>query len=211
MKRIVEKSYLERFHPFVPVSFKLKDVKKYFSESPSKFEDKRLIELLCGAILSTSARITFRENFEIVLLLRPEASKKYKSKPSIDQIISDNQIADTDVDCILISKSRVFFVQLTRLVQSRKYGDSTKNLFQLIKKKCNVQEDKNMVLVVLCDVTFKLNTNKLYDYVESLVHFPYSRLYLIAQLGEQAEKGQYHCISIFPELQEPQAVMLKLH
>jgi hypothetical protein len=186
------------------------EIEANFKANPDDFDETRGYEALVGCILSRVAREVNNEEITVGFMMRGSFGERTDiGKPTLHSLIQDRSLVeDDDADLWMHSNHGQGPIQVTRLTDVRGSA-GLPELLELIDKKCLVQKDEFLQLVVLLDSNFDLDLEQLRNELKQR-ECSYARIYLIGQLGRTPRLGEFSCLQIYPDLTAKTRVSLKL-
>jgi len=178
--------------------YDFEEIAEYFRIYPEKYDSKHGWELRVGCILSKCREKIYNELPRIGYLVKGQYLNNDEiPRPEIHELISGNLIEDEDVDIFLKFRDSQGKIQITRFEEHSAQNSANDGLIELIKKKCIIQPDKYLALVVIVDYTFDFKDKDLRKDLKQ-VNVPYGSIYLVGQINEP-KHGYYHCRQVYPD------------
>jgi hypothetical protein len=202
------------------------EVETFLRENPEKFSDrpnKLIVELLVGAILARELEQHLNVSHGIGFVPNANSWSTKSTKPSLVDIVArvvpvlehetDIYIVRGKLEGETLPEGKTYCmspVQVTRFCSQRDdTAIHTKNLCELMRKKCRIQTDDYLQLVILIDSTFDLDEQFLFQEIKKM-RIPYVRIYLIGQGGNPPSFGRFQIREIYPERGLSSEVQLNL-
>lgn len=189
----------------------IQQVKEYVNKNQSDSTENKVMELVSGLLLVICLRKSTKIEYSIGFPLRKtDRNARPEEGLSIENLIHNSSlIDDTDIDIALAREgdlvNTLCLVQLARIPVLGSDRNAEDILFEILRKKCRVQKDDKLNLVINIQEHLKLDIDKIRGVLSNL-SVPFARILIMGKANET--KDLFQLIEIWPEVIASQLVSL---
>ena len=185
----------------------VRQVKEYVNRNQSDSTAKKVVELISGLLLAACLHKSTNIEYCIGLPLK-EVNPHARPEDgfSITELLSDSSLVDdTDIDIALANKdslnTSLNLVQVARVPALPNRSNAEDILIAILRKKCRVQKDDKLNLVINIQERLNLDIDKIRGVLNEL-SVPFANILIVGKVNEN--KDLFQLVEIWPEVIESQ-------
>ena len=185
----------------------VRQVKEYVNRNQSDSTAKKVVELISGLLLAACLHKSTKIEYCIGLPLK-EVNPHARPEDgfSITELLSDSSLVDdTDIDIALANKdslnTSLNLVQVARVPALPNRSNAEDILIAILRKKCRVQKDDKLNLVINIQERLNLDIDKIRGVLNEL-SVPFANILIVGKVNEN--KDLFQLVEIWPEVIESQ-------
>ena len=185
----------------------VRQVKEYVNRNQSDSTAKKVVELISGLLLAACLHKSTNIEYCIGLPLK-EVNPHARPEDgfSITELLSDSSLVDdTDIDIALANKdslnTSLNLVQVARVPALPNRSNAEDILIAILRKKCRVQKDDKLNLVINTQERLNLDIDKIRGVLNEL-SVPFANILIVGKVNEN--KDLFQLVEIWPEVIESQ-------